>query len=80
MITLLDELVYVALHDQEREIPIENLYWVVEYTILDHFALVVGLDILGVDFSLALHEELSILFPDYSGPVIVGVSLHADLF
>lgn len=77
MCTLLDELVDVALHDQEREIPIENLHGVVEYSILNHFALLVWLDILGVDFSLALHKQLSVLFPDYSSPLILGVRLHA---
>lgn len=80
MITFLHKLINVSLHDQKRKVSIENLYWIVKHTIFDQISFNIWLNILGVNFSLALNEQLSILLLNYGGTLISGVRLHACFF
>ena len=74
--TLFAQEVDVGLHCEDGGVTVEDLHWIVEHTIFDHFALGVFLDVLSVDFSFALNEELMVAFLYDSCSLVTFLVLH----
>ena len=74
-LTLFFEQVDIRLHDQDREVPVEDLYWVVKDLVLDQLVVLVLLYVLGVNLGFALNEQLLVTLLDDSLALIVYLVL-----
>lgn len=73
MITFLLEQVDISLHDENGKIAIEYLNRIVENLVFHHLVVAVLLDVLGVYFGLALHQQLLIALFYYCLSLVVGL-------
>lgn len=77
------EVVYVLLHDQDREVPVEYLDGVVEYLVLDQLVLLIAIQVLRMDACLSLLDQLEVTLPHDVGitsRLCLGFRLHGDRF